>query len=80
MPRIKVTAARGRVVDDVEVEPVADITEHPIRVGFRPEMSIPCSPDVPIESLIPCEYFDPLCTEEEDGKTLGLKCSKLNKS
>ena len=44
MPWMK-TAARGRVVDDVEVEFVANITEHPIRVGFRPEMSIPCSPE-----------------------------------
>ena len=47
VPWMKVTAARGRVVDDIEAEFVADITEHPIRVGFRPEMSIPCSPEFP---------------------------------
>ena len=72
MSQMKAPAVRGRVVDDLEVK-LTDSTKQPMRVGLRPETSMPCSPNVPMESLISYESFNPSHMKVEGEKTFRLK-------
>ena len=65
-------AAGGRVVDDVEVELVADSSGPPKRVGLRPKMVTLCSLNIP-GAPDPLQVLRSITRRDRNRKNLGFK-------